>query len=72
MMRVLSSRFEVGHEQADGRCYVHEWHSLDTGEVYEREYGPVRVPDVDLRAVADGFARQMEVDAAARDAGGEG
>jgi hypothetical protein len=66
-MRVLSSRFEVGHAQADGKCYVHEWHTLDTGEVFEREYGPVDVPKVDLRAVCDGFARQKEIDAAQSD-----
>jgi hypothetical protein len=72
-MLVLSSRFEVGVPQRDGRCYVHEWHELDTGEVFEREYGPIDVdainPDTggrfDLQLVAENFARQKEVDAAA-------
>jgi hypothetical protein len=63
-VQVLSSRFEAGVPQHDGRRYVHEWHELDTGEVYEREYGPVDVSLIDPGAVAENFARQMEADAA--------
>jgi hypothetical protein len=50
---------------------VHEWHTLDTGEVFEREYGPVDVPKVDLRAVCDGFAGRWKW-MRAREAEGEG
>lgn len=70
-MRVLSSRFEVCHPQRDGKSFVREWHTLDTGEVCEREYGPINVPSVDLRAVVDDFARQLEINAQ-RTAEGEG
>jgi hypothetical protein len=68
MPRVLLSTFLVGHAQRDGRCYVREIHTLESGEVREREYGPIDIPSNDLRAIANGFAAQIE----AEDQQGEG
>lgn len=63
-MPVLSSQFSLGHPQKDGRRYVTERHTLDTGEVIVREYGPVG--EIDYAAVAAGKAAQIEAEIASR------
>lgn len=40
-MPIVSSRFEVGHQQRDGRRYVVEWHTDSTGKEHRIEYGPM-------------------------------
>lgn len=57
-MPVIRSLFEVGRPQADGRRYVTERHTLDTGEVITREYGPV--PEMDYAAVMAAKAARIE------------
>lgn len=56
-MAIVSSTFIVGHAQADGRRYVTERHTDDSGGVHEREYlAPV---GADHAAIAGGYAVQL-------------
>lgn len=61
---IVSSKFEVGARQTDGRFYVVEEHERDDGSVERLEYGPVS-EKLDHQALADARARVMN---AARDA----
>lgn len=56
MASIISSTFTLGHAQADGRRYVTETHTWDSGlPPTVLEYGPV--PDsVDHQAVANARA----------------
>ncbi len=66
-MAIVSSTFEVGIPQADGRCYVVELHTDSAGVVRRVEYGPIGV--VDYGAIAAARAVQMSEDLAAQEAG---
>ena len=57
-MAIVSSEYEVGVPQADGRTYVVELHTDDLGNVYRYEYGPVGV--VDYEAIMTERASQLE------------
>lgn len=51
-MSVVSSTYTLGHQQADGRRYVTERHTLHTGQVVVNEYGPVGTIDYDAHKAA--------------------
>ena len=57
-MPIVSSEYRLGHAQRDGRRYVTERHTLDTGEVIAREYGPVG--EIDYAAVMTAEAARIE------------
>ena len=57
-MPVIASQFAVGHAQRDGRRYILERHTLGTGEVIAREYGPVG--EIDYAAVMTAEAARIE------------
>lgn len=48
---IVSSTYKVGIPQQDGRCYVVEMHTSDTGDTYRVEYGPVDVDMVDCQQI---------------------
>lgn len=57
-MAIVSSTYEVGHAQADGRRYVVELHTDSTGKVHRIEYGPM--PDgTDYQAIMEARAVQI-------------
>ena len=61
-MAIVSSTYEVGVPQIDGRCYVVELHTDSAGEVRRVEYGPIGV--VDYAAIMAARAAQMSEDLA--------
>lgn len=50
-MSIVSSISTIGHAQVDGRKYVTETHTDHLGNVYQIEFGPVTVANVDLAAL---------------------
>ncbi len=56
-MPIVQSTFKVGVPQANGKCYVEEFHTDHLGEVHYVEYGPVGV--LDYQAIADARAVQI-------------
>lgn len=64
MASIISSTYTLGHAQIDGRHYVTETHTWDDGEVTRIEYGPVMTDAMDLQAIADARADQLEAQAA--------
>lgn len=65
MAAIVSSVFVLGHAQRDGSRYVTETHEWDTGERTMLEYGPIHTDKVNLQAIADARARQIEDERAA-------
>lgn len=68
MATITSSSFALGHAQRNEARYVTETHVWDTGERTVLEYGPIHTDKVDLQAIADARARQIETDRAAAEA----
>jgi len=62
---IISSTYAVGHAQANGSRYVTETHVWDTGDPPTViEYGPVMTEALDLQAVANARAVQLQEQAA--------
>lgn len=55
---IVSSRYEVGIPQIDGRCYVVEAHTNENGEVLRLEYGQV-APDADFESIMQARAKLL-------------
>jgi len=58
-MPIVSSSYEVGVPQADGRSYVVELHTDSNGDVYRIEYGPVL--EIDYQAVMAERAKSIDM-----------
>ncbi len=66
-MPIVSSIYEVGHAQADGRRYVTELHTDSTGAVHRIEYGPM--PDgTDYQTIMEARAAQISESLAEQEA----
>lgn len=66
-MAIVSSRYVVGHAQADGRCYIEEFHTDSTGAVHRVEYGPM--PDgTDYQTIMEARALRISEELAAQEA----
>lgn len=63
-MPIVSSTYSLGHAQANGACYVRELHTWDDGSTTPIEYGPIQTKGLDLQAIADARADQLEAQAA--------
>lgn len=64
-MPIVSSTYVAGHAQANGSRYVTETHVWDTGDPPTViEYGPIMTDSVDLQAIADARAVQLQEQAA--------
>jgi predicted lipoprotein len=57
-MAIVSSTYEVGHAQADGRRYVVELHTDSAGTVHRVEYGPM-ADGTDYAAIMTARAAQI-------------
>jgi hypothetical protein len=64
---IVSSTYEVGVPQIDGRTYVIEWHTDHTGAVHRIEYGSIGI--IDYQAVME--ARAVQIAQALADAEAE-
>jgi hypothetical protein len=66
-MPIVSSSYTVGHAQRNGSRYVTETHTWDDATVTRLEYGPVMTDGLDLQAIANARAVQLQEQAAAQE-----
>ena len=57
-MPIVSSTYEVGHAQRDGKRYVTEYHTDSTGFVHRIEYGPM-ADGTDYQSIMQARAAQI-------------
>ena len=66
-MAIVSSTYQVGIPQHDGRCYVEEFHTDGAGVVHRVEYGPM-ADGTDYQAIMVARAVQISEDLAVQEA----
>lgn len=66
-MAIVSSRYEVGHAQANGKRYVVEFHTDSAGTVHRIEYGPM-ADGTDYQAIMEARAAALGVQLAEQEA----